>query len=54
MATNNKPANTLRQHQGSDLAECQRRGSVLCNDLVALLTIACKAKEWIVTHALKR
>jgi len=44
----------MRQRQSDDLAVCQRGGSVLCDDLVALLTIACEAKEWIVTYALKR
>ena len=36
MATNNKPPihAAMRQHQGHDLAECQREGSVLRNDLL--------------------
>ena len=35
MATNKKPTHTLRlrQHQGHDLAECQRERTVLRNDL---------------------
>jgi hypothetical protein len=55
----------MRQHQGDDLAECQREGkdqsgawrngtSFGLNDLEALLTVARDAKEWIAAHVLKR
>ena len=78
MATNNKPANTLRcgsikatiwqnvSEKGSffsttfsrpfkDQSGAWRDGTSFgLNDLEALVIVACEAKEWISTHALKR
>jgi hypothetical protein len=57
----------MRQHQGDNLAECQREGGVKdqsgmwrngtlfgLNDLEALMNVAVEAKEWIAAHVLKR
>ena len=78
MATNNKPANTLRcgnikatiwentSEKGpffsttfsrpfKDQSGAWRDGTSFgLNDLEALVIVACEAKEWISTHALKR
>ena len=78
MATNNKPANTLRcgnikatiwkntSEKGpffattfsrpfKDQSGTWRNGTSFgLNDLEALITVACDAKEWIAAHALKR
>jgi len=69
MATNNKPANTLRcgnikatiwqnvSEKGpfKDQSGMWRNGtSIGLNDLEALVTVACDAKEWIAAHVLKR
>jgi hypothetical protein len=62
--TTREPA-AMRPHQSDDLAECQREGkdqsgewrngtSFGLNDLEALVTLACDAKEWIAAHVFKR
>ena len=78
MATNNKPASTLRcghikatiwrnsreygpffsttfSRPFKDQSGAWRNGTSFgLNDLEALIAVACEAKEWIATHALKR
>ena len=54
MATNNKPASTLRSVRMSTRRVRRNGTSFGFSDLEALVTVAREAKEWIAAHVMKR